>query len=53
MAVRTIETYDFGDMRVRYLLDEDTGIPEMMLYPQGREPWAGSPRYRIQTVWYS
>ena len=38
MAVRTIETYDFGDMRVRYLLDEDTGIPEMMLYPQGREP---------------
>lgn len=38
MAVKRISKYRFKDMEVEYLLEEETGIPEFVMYPAGLSP---------------
>lgn len=38
MAIRQINKFQFNDMIAEYVLDEEAGIPELMLYPAGLQP---------------
>ncbi len=40
MAIQTIQNYTLGDMTAHYLLEEESGMVELMLLPAGKEPLA-------------
>lgn len=37
MRMETIGTYDLGDMTAHYIMDAETRVPELMLYPSTKE----------------
>ena len=38
MSVKIMKEYTLGDMTARYLLEEESGVAQLMLFPAGKEP---------------